>query len=128
MQINIGANPGIVDDYLSLLDPETNINAASKVLGWCRRYDEPDDVYACYSRGSAGSSAGKKYASRVNNYAAEFGQVWESHGLVHRSGIYSYESFLRVASDRLYSNNLDVPPNQHRPGISIVTQSTSEEL
>lgn len=100
MQVNIKANPDIVDDYLTLLDPLVNLSSASKVLKWCRRYDLPSDVFACYSHGSADSQAGQKYAARVLSYSIDFGNRWESTNTRKNSGIYTFEEFARIAQAR----------------------------
>lgn len=121
MQVNIKANPDIVEDYLSLLDPEVNLSSASKVLKWCRRYEQPADVFACYSHGSAESDAGKTYASRVLSYAQEFGQSWEVQRLKNDTGIYSFDEFVRIYNARSTRTTINKPARTPA-AISIVTQ------
>lgn len=58
MQVNIKANPDLVADITTLLDPVTNLKAASKVLKWCSRHKIISAILSCYSRGSATSKRG----------------------------------------------------------------------
>ena len=119
MQVNIMANPNIVDDYTSLLDPHINLQAASKVLKWCRRYDSVTDVFACYSHGDANSEKGQKYAARVLSYSQKYAKQWELTNAIPLNGIYSFEQFVRLSKTR----NTATKSNYTRPqNISIVTQ------
>tara|TARA_Y100001970_G_scaffold225354_1_gene278246 strand:+ start:9962 stop:10654 length:693 start_codon:yes stop_codon:yes gene_type:complete len=118
MQVNIKANPDIVDDYLSLLDPTVNLSSAAKVLKWCRRYELATDVFACYSHGSADSTAGQHYAARVISYASDFGDDWELKRHVKPTAIYTFEEFVSIASER-YARS----PVTTRPKAPVVISS-----
>lgn len=124
MQVNIKANPGIVEDYLTLLDPIVNLQAASKVLKWCRRYAQPKDVFACYSHGSADSEKGQEYAARVLTYAQDFGQPWEDNNALPKNGVYTFEQFLRIAL--MTPDKRSKQASTTKQSISIVTQVKDE--
>jgi hypothetical protein len=100
MQVNVKANPNIVDDYASLLDPLVNLEAASKVLKWCRGYFEPDQVYGCYAHGKAVKPAGIAYAERVRGYIDTFGKEWKAMQYDVKHGEISFENFLLIARQR----------------------------
>lgn len=122
MQVNIGANPHIVEDYTSLLDPLINLQAASKVLKWCRRYESPNDVFACYSHGDASSEKGQQYASRVINYSGQYAHQWEKSNSLPSNGVYSFEQFVRVAKTRSSRYSATDSRQTQARAITIVTQ------
>ena len=122
MQVNIKANPDIVEDYTSLLDPTTNLQAASKVLKWCRRYDSSNDVFACYSHGDARSEKGQQYALRVSTYSNKYAHHWEKSNSLPGNGVYSFEQFVRLAKTRSQPNSAIGSLHKQAKIITIVTQ------
>lgn len=122
MQVNIKANPDIVEDYTSLLDPMTNLQAASKVLKWCRRYKSSNDVFACYSHGDARSEKGQQYASRVITYSDKYAHQWEKLHSLPSNGVYSFEQFVRVAKNRSSRYSATDSRQAQARAITIVTQ------
>ena len=122
MQVNIKANPDIVEDYTSLLDPMTNLQAASKVLKWCRRYKSSKDVFACYSHGDARSEKGQQYASRVVTYSDKYAHQWEKLHSLPSNGVYSFEQFVRVAKIRSSRYSATDSRQAQARAITIVTQ------
>jgi len=72
MQINILFNSHLVEDPIHLLDPVTNIKAASKVIKQCNRQRSTVEMLSCYSHGRYNSDKGKLYAKRVFEYQDRF--------------------------------------------------------
>ncbi|GAA5132728.1 transglycosylase SLT domain-containing protein [Thalassotalea piscium] len=72
MQINIRHNKHLVEDPIHLLDPVTNIKAASKVIKQCNKNKSATQMLSCYSHGRYDSKRGAIYANRVFDYEARF--------------------------------------------------------
>lgn len=73
MQINIRFNSHLVDDPVHLLDPVTNIQAASKIIKQCNNERSDVEMLSCYSYGRYKSEGGTLYAKKVFDYRDRFG-------------------------------------------------------
>lgn len=104
MQLNIKANPDIVDDYATLLDPEINLKAALKVIKWCARHKTIDAILACYSHGKPDSEKGLAYAGTVRRYRQDYGQYFVSQ---IKPGQLTYAQLLSIFPNR--STNFKIP-------------------
>lgn len=66
MQINLGANHRIIDDPLALLIPTHNLELASKVLKYCKRFGSEQAMLSCYRTGKPDSPKGLEYAMEID--------------------------------------------------------------
>jgi soluble lytic murein transglycosylase-like protein len=93
MQINIMANPDIVENYADLFEPEINIQAAGKIIEYCKRFGTVDRLLSCYSHGNPNAEGGKRYAATVFNYQNEYGKRFAR--LRTPQGQLTYQQFLQ---------------------------------
>jgi hypothetical protein len=98
MQVNIMANPGIVDNYADLFDAEVNISAAGKVIQYCKRFGSLDRLLSCYSHGDPNSVGGKRYANKVFSYQDEYGKRFAQ--AYKPNGQLTYQQFLQFTQYR----------------------------
>lgn len=108
MQINIKANPGIVEDITTLLDPVTNFTASAKVLKWCSKHKFINAILSCYSHGAHDSQQGLAYANKVRAYEKKYAErVFESPPI----GQLTYAQLLSVMNKQRSSVNVVRQPS-----------------
>lgn len=103
MQVNIMANPEIVDNYADLFEPEINMKAAGEVIEYCKRFGTINRLLSCYSHGDPDAEGGKVYAAKVFNYQNEYGKRFES--ILKRQGQLTYQQFLKFTQYKTVSTN-----------------------
>lgn len=103
MQVNIMANPNIVDDYADLFDPSLNMQAAVKVIDYCKRFGNIERLLSCYSHGDPDAEGGKRYAAKVINYQNEYGKRFAS--LLTPQGQLTYKQFLQFTQYQSATSN-----------------------
>jgi hypothetical protein len=81
MQINYGANKRIIDDPLMLLNPTYNLQVASKVIQYCKRFGEGVAILSCYRTGNPKSDKGLRYAVKVIALQAEHADLFTTRYL-----------------------------------------------
>lgn len=103
MQVNIMANPAIVDNYADLFEPEINMQAAGKVIDYCKRFGTIDRLLSCYSHGNPNAEGGKLYAAKVFNYQDEYGKRFAR--TLKPQGQLTYQQFLQFTKYKTVPTN-----------------------
>lgn len=103
MQVNIMANPDIVENYADLFDPELNMKAAGQVIQYCKRFGTVDRLLSCYSHGDPNAEGGKRYAATVYNYQNEYHKRFSVVPVAN--GQLTYQQFLQFTQHNNVSRN-----------------------